>query len=160
MGGLLGPTKQVPYNFGFHAVNFPLEAPSYLVSGLETGGLEVDCDLPLLPGVAPQDLEDAQLDLDLDDARLYVARSREVRVVIDEDAASDLEDQFVMAHATGRIPLKHAEARLDAWCSLSRLYAKSLGDAKLQPHHWNYCFSLEAERARRIAEAARSQRPN
>ena len=52
-----------------------------------------------------------------------------------------------------------AEKRLDAWVAVSKLHAKSLGDDKLAPKHWNAVFTLEGERARRLAVLERAARP-
>ena len=95
----------------------------------------------------------------LDRARDYVARSRSLRVAIDDGAASDLEDQYLAARATGKISQATAEKRLDAWVAVSKLHAKSLGDDKLAPKHWNAVFTLEGERARRLAVLERAARP-
>ena len=42
---------------------------------------------------------------------------------------------------------------------MSKLHAKSLGDDKLAPKHWNAVFTLEGERARRLAVLERAARP-
>jgi len=157
IAGLLGDEKRVPYNYGFMEQQVDADFPSFLVSGAETGGLDCDCVLPLSPEAPPCEvlLDDARLDR----ARDYVARSRSLRVAIDDGAASDLEDQYLAARATGKISQAAAEKRLDAWVAVSKLHAKSLGDDKLAPKHWNAVFTLEGERARRLAVLERAARP-
>ena len=71
------------------------------------GALDADVDLPLKPYAPfPVPVLDAAA---LATCRAYVAAARSVAVAIDADAATDLEDQFVMARATEKISTKEAE---------------------------------------------------
>ena len=79
--------------------------------------------------------------------RQYVAAARRVIVDIDEEGASGLEDQFVAARATGRLPSRDAEGRLHQWVSVSKLKARALGSVNMNPPHYNDAFDLEEERA-------------
>ena len=158
LAGALGGEKTVPYNFGFHEVNFDADLAAFLVSGVETGGLDVDCDVPLVPA-APAPVEVLLDDARLARARAYVAHARGLVVAIDDRAASDLEDQYLAARATGKINKINAEDRLNAWVSASKLYAKSLATTQLAPAHFNYCFDLEDRRFARLGALRRELRP-
>jgi hypothetical protein len=152
---LYGSSKQIPFNFGFTQVQVPSDVVSIRI-GIEDGGIECDVDLPLeLNHQAPlPDLSESTLGI----LRQYVAAARRVVVDIDEEGASGLEDQFVAARATGRLPLRDAEDRLHQWVALAKLKARSLGSATLAPPHWNDAFDLEEERSKRLKERARAAR--
>ena len=152
---LYGSQKQIPFNFGFSEVKVPCDVVSVRI-GVTDGSIECDVDLPLklsqqssLPDVSESTLAIM---------RQYVAAARRVIVDIDEEGASGLEDQFVAARATGRLPSRDAEGRLHQWVSVSKLKARALGSVNMNPPHYNDAFDLEEERANRLKERMKLMR--
>jgi hypothetical protein len=152
---LYGSQKQIPFNFGFSEVKVPCDVVSVRI-GVTDGSIECDVDLPLK--LAQQsslpDLSESTLQI----MRQYVAAARRVVVDIDEEGASGLEDQFVAARATGRLPSRDAEGRLHQWVSVSKLKARALGSVNMNPPHYNDAFDLEEERANRLKERMKLMR--
>lgn len=143
--------QTLPYNFVYHTIDFPVDAPVFIVSqgrSLFTATVHVPLQ-PLAPYVAPAvpeaDAHDAEGFLIA--AREYLELARWLPWQLDETISAAIEADFV---ALRQERDGVSQDMLHTWITLARWLAVSCGETCLSAERWAHLKSLETARYARL----------